>query len=153
MFIPGSSPLRYTEGMRSRGFLAILLTLLALTSPADAQWRYPAYGAGVRGLSEILPGIRRTYPGRFYDAEGPYADPAGNMHYRIKWLTPEGRVIWLDTDARTGRVIGPAGYPSGVPGAMRPVGPPLVRGYPPATWRRPGFNGWQGRGGGPWPHH
>jgi hypothetical protein len=137
--------------MRRRSFLAVVLTLLALATPAAAQWRYPGYSPGVRRLTDILPELRRTNPGRFYDAEGPYPDAVGRMHYRIKWLTPEGRVIWLDTDARTGRVIGPAGYPPGAPGVMRPYGPPIGRGYPPAVWHRPGFNGYQGRGG-RWPH-
>lgn len=139
--------------MRRRSLIAIVLTLLALTAPAAAQWRHPPYGGGIMRLEPILSGIRRTYPGRFYDAEGPYADTTGGMHYRIKWLTPEGRVIWLDTDARTGRVIGPAGYPPVVPGAMRPYGaPPVARGLPVRPWGRPGIRGgWPGRGGGRWP--
>src|SRR5215472_10756774 len=77
--------------------------------PAVAQGRYPAPPRyNVQPLDRILPGIRNGRPGRFFDAEGPYPDPVGGWHYRIKWLTPEGRVIWLDTDARTGRVIGPS---------------------------------------------
>ena len=28
------------------------------------------------------------------------------MHYHLKWMTPDGRIEWLDTDARTGRVLG-----------------------------------------------
>jgi hypothetical protein len=133
--------------MRRRGILAIVLTLLAFATPAAAQWRHPPYGGGVMRLEPILPGIRMTHPGRFYDAEGPFPDGAGGMHYRIKWLTPEGRVIWFDVDARTGRVIGPAGAPA--PQAA-PFGPgPATRGYPP-PWRRPGMGGWPGRGR--WPH-
>jgi hypothetical protein len=146
--------------MRRRGLLAIVLTLFALTAPAAAQWRHPGYAGGqVRRLEGILPGIRSTYPGRFYDAEGPYSDAAGGLHYRIKWLTPEGRVIWLDADARTGRVIGPAGYPAPAPNIWRPEGaapvgrfgpmpggPAIGRGYPPRPgWGRPGMGGWPGR--------
>jgi hypothetical protein len=151
VFIPGSSPLRYTWNMRWRSFLAIVLTLLALTTPAAAQWRRPHFGGGVQRLDRILPGIRSGHPGRFYDAEGPFPDATGGLHYRIKWLTPDGRVIWLDTDARTGRVIGPAGIPPGAPATMPPAGAPLVRGYPPAGWGRPAYGGWQGRVR-PWPH-
>ncbi len=152
--------------MRRRSFLAIVLTLLALTTPAAAQWRRPHYYGGVRTLERILPGIRSTYPGRFYDAEGPYPDAVGGMHYRIKWLTPDGRVIWLDTDARTGRVIGPAAFPPTGPGAIPPYGPPRGRGFgpmpgpPPAgrgvpgAWGRPGIGGeWRGRDSGRWPGH
>jgi len=57
-------------------------------------------------LDRILPGIRERHPGKFYDAEGPYRGPDGQMRYRLKWMTPEGRIIWFDADARTGRVVG-----------------------------------------------
>ncbi len=50
--------------------------------------------------------IRRSHPPL------PDANPApaksGSPRYRLRWLTPEGRVIWLDADARTGRVMGQA---------------------------------------------
>lgn len=134
-----------------------VLALLAFVTPAAAQWRRaPFEGRGVQRLDRILPGIRSAHPGRFYDAEGPYPDAAGGLHYRIKWLTPDGRVIWLDTDARTGRVIGPAGPPVGaapVPGAERfgPVPPGMGQGYRPGGWGRPGFPGWRGGGRGHWP--
>ena len=26
-------------------------------------------------------------------------------HYHLKWMTPDGRVIWFDADARNGRVL------------------------------------------------
>lgn len=155
MFIEGSSPLTYIGSMRRRGILAIVLTLLALSTPGWAQWRRPHFGPDVQRLDRILPGIRNVRPGRFYDAEGPFPDAVGGMHYRIKWITPEGRVIWLDTDARTGRVIGPAGGPAGVPpgdgryGPPMPAGPGPARGFPPPAWGRPGYGGW--RGGGHWP--
>lgn len=157
VFIRGSSPLRYTETMRSRATIAVVLTLLALSTPASAQWRRPHFGPGVQPLERVLPGIRQAHPGRFYDAEGPFPDGAGGMHYRIKWITPDGRVIWLDTDARSGRVIGPAGGPAGVPpgdgrfGPPVPAGPGMQRGYPPRAWGRPGFGGGWRHGGG-WPH-
>ncbi|HEY5047845.1 MAG TPA: hypothetical protein VII49_07510 [Rhizomicrobium sp.] len=144
--------------MRRRGFLAIVLAFVALSTPAAAQWRHPRFGGGVQRLDRILPGIRMAHPGRFYDAEGPFRDTAGGLHYRIKWLTPDGRVIWLDTDARTGRVIGPGGLaapnvlaPAGaMPYAPVPNGPAILRPYPRGGWGRPGFGGWSGRGG-RWP--
>ena len=133
--------------MRRRFFLGVLLTLLALGSPVMAQERHPPYGSDVQPLDRILPGIRSGYPGRFYDAEGPFPDGYGGLHYRIKWLTPNGRVIWLDTNARTGRVIGPAaGAHWFGPGPM--LGPPMRRG--PGGWGPgPGrFDGpWRGGGG------
>ena len=60
-------------------------------------------------LDRILPGVRRDHPGRFYDAEGPFQGPDGQMHYRLKWMTPQGRIVWFDTNARTGRVLGTGG--------------------------------------------
>jgi hypothetical protein len=95
----------------------------------------------VQPLDRILPQIRHGHPGTFYDAEGPYPDMAGNPHYHIKWMTPDGRVIWLDTDARTGRVLGVQG--SGW--HAQQFGPRF--GGPPG-WNDRGFRGrWPGRRG------
>ncbi|HTT98455.1 MAG TPA: hypothetical protein VMF58_10420 [Rhizomicrobium sp.] len=62
---------------------------------------------GPPSLERILPQIRSRHPGKFYDAEGPYRGPDGQYRYRLKWMTPNGRVVWFDADARTGRVLGP----------------------------------------------
>jgi hypothetical protein len=131
--------------MRELGLLAVLLAFFALPAPASAQWGRPGDG-GVQTLDQILPGIRTDHPGRFYDAEGPFPDAMGGMHYRIKWLTPEGRVIWLDTDARTGRVIGPwAAHGAEGFGPGR-GGPPMERRFTPGGWGRGFGRGWPGRG-------
>ena len=102
--------------MRARIFSAILLGLSALLAAAPigtAQAQYygppPGYGGprdGVQPLDRLLPGIRRAHPGDFYDAEGPTYGPQGDPHYHLKWMTPDGRIVWYDTDARTGRVLG-----------------------------------------------
>jgi hypothetical protein len=158
--------------MFRRAYLAAVLALLAFASPAaQAQSfppgpqmqmqrppsavlpRHPAPpGYNIQPLDRILPNIRSARPGRFFDAEGPFPDAVGGWHYRVKWLTPEGRVIWLDTDARTGHVIGPyRGYarmalpPAGLryypfPG---PRGPGRFGGWRPGGWH----GGWGGRGG------
>jgi hypothetical protein len=143
--------------------MAAVLALLAFASPAPGQVqfvqaangptagapvpmgppgvapRYPAPHASVQPLDRILPNIRSARPGRFYDADGPFPDPAGGWHYRIKWLTPEGRVVWLDADARTGRVIGP--YRGYARMALPPAG---LRYYPFPGPRGPGrFGGWR----------
>lgn len=87
--------------MRARFFLAVVL-LLAPWLAAGAPAAQPSGGA--QPLDRLLPQIRRSVPGQFLDAEG--ATSGGNPHYHLKWLTPDGRVMWLDTDARTGRVLG-----------------------------------------------
>ena len=91
-------------------FLVAFAPATALAQ-SDDDWRsYPSAGNGnAATLDRILPEIRRNHPGRFYDAEGPFMGGDGQMHYRVKWMTPEGRIIWLDTDARTGRVLGSGG--------------------------------------------
>jgi hypothetical protein len=63
------------------------------------------YERGIQPLDRLLPGIRRQHPGDFYDAEGPTYGPSGDPHYHLKWMTPDGRVIWFDADARNGRVL------------------------------------------------
>jgi hypothetical protein len=93
------------NGMRSGIFSALFLALLtgaAVTTPALAQ-RYDR--DGVQPLDRLLPEIRRNHPGDFYDAEGPTYGPNGDPHYHLKWMTPDGRVIWYDADARSGRVL------------------------------------------------
>jgi hypothetical protein len=87
--------------MRPRLALLALLLLapFAALGPAHAQ------PSGAQPLDRLLPEIRRTHPGQFLDVE-PGASESGSPRYRLRWLTPEGRVIWLDADARTGRVMG-----------------------------------------------
>jgi hypothetical protein len=83
--------------MRARVFLAFLAALAPFLAVgvASAQPAQP--------LDRLLPQIRRNVPGQFLDAEG--ANTGGNPHYHLKWLTPDGRVVWLDADARTGHVL------------------------------------------------
>ena len=131
-----------------RRIFLVLLAMIAFSAPALAQGRRASeFGyTDVRPLDRILPGIRSGRPGRFYDAEGPFADPAGGLHYRIKWLMPDGRIVWLDADARTGRVLGPyRGFGAGLmmpPSGLRPRG--FGRGW------YGGFRGGRRWGGG---HH
>jgi hypothetical protein len=78
-----------------------LLALLAPLVVAGAAMAQP-----VQPLDRLLPQVRRTHPGHFYDADGPHPGPGGSQHYHLKWMTPDGRIVWYDTDARTGRVLG-----------------------------------------------
>ena len=89
--------------MRPRLALLGLLLLAPFAAPGIAH----AQPSGAQPLDRLLPEIRRSHPGQFLDAE-PGASESGSPRYRLRWLTPEGRVIWLDTDARTGRVMGQA---------------------------------------------
>ncbi len=78
--------------MLFRTFFASLVVLLALAGSASARGT----------LDSILPGIRAEHPGRLSDAE-PWTDSEGRTHYRIKWMTPEGRILYFNADAETGR--------------------------------------------------
>ncbi len=164
---------RIENPMFRRVFLAFF-AVVALGLPQASAQRYARdpYGSQVVPLERVLPQIRRGYPGTFYDAEGPYPDEMGNPHYHIKWLTPEGRVIWLDTDARTGRVLGVngsgwhtqqqfhgapryngpvVGYPP--PGRYPPGPAGWNRGNPPSNWNRGNFHGGYPAGGNRWGGH
>ncbi|HEY6578966.1 MAG TPA: hypothetical protein VIY09_06565 [Rhizomicrobium sp.] len=131
-------------------YSALFFAVLAFATPAAAQppapgppavteARHPApNNYSIQPLDRILPAIRSGRPGRFFDAEGPFPDGAGGWRYRIKWLTPEGRIVWLDADARTGRVLGPYRGYAGM--ALPPAG---LRYYP----FSPGPRGFRGRFG------
>jgi hypothetical protein len=140
--------------MRATIFSAILLGLFAL--PAASVTAQP-YGPapdrdGVQPLDRLLPGIRRAHPGDFYDAEGPTYGPQGDPHYHLKWMTPDGRVIWYDTDARNGRVLRSSPGRDNFDG-NRFGGPDGFRGGPPPGYGRPFGGGYGGRGyGGPSPY-
>ena len=89
--------------MRLRGFLSLIPLVLVLAAPARAQ-----LFADSDTLDRILPLIRSEHPGRLSDAE-PWTDESGRTHYRIKWMTPEGRILFFDADAHTGRYLSVGG--------------------------------------------
>ncbi len=130
--------------MRPAIFLVMAAIFAAAFSlPAASQGRR---APGVQTLDQILPQIRRTHPGQFFDADGPTTAPDGSQHYHLKWMTPDGRIEWLDTDARTGRVLGAS------PGRDNFDGPGPVPVYPPApSYPVPPVFGerFQGSDGGP----
>src|SRR5260370_1624211 len=107
-------PMRYFAPI----FILLLLGAVACRAPAAAQRfraREGVRNGEVRSLDEIMRGIRRERPGSLADVQGPNVGPAGDPRYRLKWVTPDGRVLWLDTDARTGRVLGVEGDDRGPP--------------------------------------
>ena len=89
-------------------FLAaiLILSVVALGSFDASAQPFPRGNNGqqMQPLNNILGNIRQQYPGQLSDVEGPR-----NGRYLIKWLTPDGQVLELDVDARTGRVIGVRG--------------------------------------------
>jgi len=85
-----------------RPSLALLAVLLLAPFAAPGASAQPQ---DAQPLDRLLPQIRRTVPGQFLDAER--IDRNGSPGYRLKMLTPEGRVIERDVDARTGRMMGP----------------------------------------------
>jgi len=104
--MPGSCIKTYKTPMRARLFSWLFLGFFALSPALIGSALAQPYGRdGVQPLDRLLPGIRREHPGDFYDAEGPTYGPSGDPHYHLKWMTPDGRVIWYDTDARSGRVL------------------------------------------------
>lgn len=109
-----------SSGVQGRGttphamgyFATILILLTVALSGTDASAQpFPRQNGGqqsggqqMQSLNNILGSIRSQYPGQLSDVQGPV-----NGRYLIKWLTPDGQVLLLDVDARTGRVIGVRG--------------------------------------------
>src|SRR5258706_2077721 len=93
-------------------FALFLLGAVVSPAPVSAQpyrARQGVQNGEVRSLDEIMNGIRRERPGSLADVQGPNLGPAGDPRYRLKWVTPAGRVIWLANDARTRPVLGVEG--------------------------------------------
>jgi len=140
--------------MRARTFSAFWLGFLALLAVAPmGRAAAQAYGPpppfydpryhdprdGVQPLDRLLPGIRRAHPGDFYDAEGPTYGPQGDPHYHLKWMTPDGRIIWYDTDARSGRVLRSSPGRDSFDSHQGPPPPGYGRPYPPQMPPPPGY--------------
>lgn len=92
--------------MPSRRRLASGLLLATALAAADSAAHGPAAaraaaeaGEIVR-LESILAWIEARYEGRFVEAE--LEDERGQWVYEIEWRTPDGRVVELEFDARTG---------------------------------------------------
>lgn len=77
--------------------IAIVGAPQSIIGPARAQQM-----AENATLDRILPEIRAQHPGRLSDAER-HVGMDGQTHYRVKWVTPSGRIIFLEADPNTGR--------------------------------------------------
>ena len=59
-------------------------------------------------LEVILGNVAARFPGHHLGVDGPF-QREGRWIYRIKWLTPDGRVLIVFADAHTGQVLGHRG--------------------------------------------
>jgi uncharacterized membrane protein YkoI len=93
--------------------LIAVIGIAVLAVPADSRPRSreqdAAFQATQQGrimpLRHIEARVRPQMQGADY--LGPELD-AGSSRYRLKFMR-DGRVIWVDVDARTGRIIGRSG--------------------------------------------
>jgi hypothetical protein len=132
--------------MRPAVLLLAAFLATGLYRPALAQ---AERAPGVQPLDQILSEVRRTHPGQFFDADGPTPGPGGSEHYHLKWMTPDGRIEWLDTDARTGRVLGssPGRDTFDAPGQQHNFAPAPSYPAPQTYEREPRGGGFENRGG------
>lgn len=91
---------------RVEHFLLLAVALLLFDSGQAAGRNTERPRQTVRSLDQLLPEIRRHMPGSFYDADGPYNGVGHEMRYRVKWMSPDGQIVWLEVDADSGRIIG-----------------------------------------------
>jgi hypothetical protein len=59
-------------------------------------------------LEVVLGNVAAQFPGHHLGVDGPFQRD-GRWIYRIKWLTPDGRVLIVFADAQTGQVLGHRG--------------------------------------------
>ncbi len=84
------------------------------TPPVSAQPNpeVPAKKAEVRPFADLLPELRKKYPGMSANAQGPLPDGKGGSRYKTRWLY-NGIVIPVYVDAVTGRVTAAEGSLAG----------------------------------------
>lgn len=100
--------------MRANRIMALGLVALAalpLTTKAHAfsPFAQPqsnvVVAEGVVPLEDVLAGLRARYAGRHISVSGPSAGLDGRQRYNIKWLTPDGHVLFIAVDAQTGQTL------------------------------------------------
>ncbi|TYP60742.1 peptidase YpeB-like protein [Stutzerimonas stutzeri] len=93
---------------RSLSSLMLILLPLTLAAQPIAPDYETARQAVDRGdmlpLEQILARIEARHPGRIVEVE--LEDEDGLWLYEIEVLTPEGRLIEIELDARTGVILG-----------------------------------------------
>ena len=88
-------------------YLATLLIVWAVAfgAPEASAQPFPRQGGQqMQSLNAILANIRQQFPGQLSDVQGPV-----NGRYLVKWLTPDGQILFIDVDARSGQIIGVRG--------------------------------------------
>jgi hypothetical protein len=96
--------MRFSTGLIALGLFAAITPAATAQQRADEQGeaRRDLRNGNVRSLREIE---GRVLPGkRGMQYLGPEYDPIA-MAYRLKFIR-DGRVVFVDVDARTGRVLG-----------------------------------------------
>jgi hypothetical protein len=90
------------------------LGVAAAAAPADAKKRPRdqdmAFEATQQGRIMPLRVIERRIVPQMRGADylGPELD-AASSRYRLKFMRRDGRVIWIDVDGKSGRVVGKSG--------------------------------------------
>lgn len=89
------------------GLLALLAPQAAAATlkPGDHDYAREALRRGeILPLTRILPIVQQRVPGDVIEIDLDDDDDGARIEYEIKVLTPNGRVIEVKVDARTGRI-------------------------------------------------
>lgn len=89
-------------GLALLGLPPLVTTVVAAPGDEQGQVRKDMRAGNVRPLREIEARVLPTMGGMQY--LGPEYDPTA-MAYRLKFIR-DGRVVFVDVDARTGQVLG-----------------------------------------------
>jgi uncharacterized membrane protein YkoI len=88
-------------------FSVLLVAAVVVSPPSSAADQDAARAARVRGevlpLASVLAAARRLVAGELLDAELERDD--GRWIYELEMLTPDGRVVELEFDAKTGELL------------------------------------------------
>ncbi len=93
--------------------LVAALGLSAFSAPASVPVQTREQEEALKGVQQRrimpLPLIENRIVPRMrgFDYLGPEFDP-GELRYRLKFIR-QGRVVWIDVDARTGQIVGHSG--------------------------------------------
>jgi uncharacterized membrane protein YkoI len=74
---------------------------------AQPSWRdrdRDTRGPRLLPLEVVLASVARRIPGHHLDVDGPF-QRGSRWVYRIKWLTPDGRVLIVIADAESGQIL------------------------------------------------